>query len=92
MREDGMEVGEKRISNICYADSTVLILDSLGGLQNMLLWVAGVSLEHALEINAIKTKWMIVHKRKDAKLIKNDCIQVDDREIKRVDKFLHLAT
>ena len=35
---------------------------------------------------------MIVHKRKDAQSIKNDCIQVDDREIERVNKFLYLGT
>ena len=41
MREVEMKIGEKRISNISYADNTVLISDSLGRLENMLLQVAG---------------------------------------------------
>ena len=58
----------------------------------MLLRVAGVSLKYRLEINAIKTKWMMVHKRKNAQSIENDRIQLDDREIERVNKFLFLGT
>ena len=65
MRKDEVEIREKRISNIRYADNTALISDSLGGLQNMLLQVAGFILEYGLEINSTKTKWMIVRKRKD---------------------------
>ena len=55
-REDGVEIEEKCISNIHYADNTVLISDSLGGLQNMSLRVASVGLEYGLEINITKTK------------------------------------
>ena len=34
--EDGVEIGEKRISNIHFVDDTVLISDSMGGQQNIL--------------------------------------------------------
>ena len=31
-KQDGVEIGDQHISNVCYADDTVLISDSLGGL------------------------------------------------------------
>ena len=55
-RDDRVENGEKCTSNIRYTDNTVLISDSVGGLQNMLLRAGGGSLEYGLEINTTKTK------------------------------------
>ena len=34
-KEDGVEIGDRHILNICYADDSVYISDSLGRLQNM---------------------------------------------------------
>ncbi len=58
----------------------------------MVLRVARISHKYGLEINTVKTKWMIVHRNRDTQSIENDGIRIDSKEIKRVDKFLYLTT
>ena len=62
--EDGIKINDSRISNIRYADDTVLTSDSRTGLQKMIDRVQEVSLQIGLEINVSQTKWMVIHKRK----------------------------
>ncbi len=53
----------------------------------MVLQVAGVSQKYSLEINALKTKWIIVPKKRGAQSIELSHL---NRQGRRVDKFLHL--
>lgn len=57
-----------------------MISESLGGLQNMLLLVTDVSHQYSLEINATKTKWSIVHEKKDVQSIENNRIRINKEE------------
>ena len=59
--ENGIKVGETRVSNIRYTDDTVLISDSVDGFQSILSKVNAVSCEYGLEMNVLKTKSMIIH-------------------------------
>lgn len=51
-------VEEKRISNIRY--DTAPVSDSFYGLQDMFMRVYKVSVCYELEINSIKTKWIVI--------------------------------
>lgn len=90
--EDGFKVDNVRISNIRYADDTVLISEDLAGLQNMLERVANVSREYGLEINIAKTKWLVVHRRHDDSVIINQRLLLNGQTIERVSKFQYLGT
>ena len=54
--------------------TTALIENRLDGLQDIVLRLAEVSHEYGLKIYAMKTELMMVYKKKDAQLKKNDCI------------------
>ncbi len=89
-REDGEEIGHKCISNICYTDDPVLISNSLGGLQYMVLWGARVSHKHGLKINKVKQNAWSYMKRGTPNRLKMITLNKEQRN--SVDKFLHRGT
>ena len=57
--EDGVCVGGRRVSNLRYADDTVLLAESAENLQRNLNRMVKVSEEHGLHLNVKKTKSMV---------------------------------
>ncbi|XP_060531554.1 uncharacterized protein LOC132705137 [Cylas formicarius] len=68
-QELGVKVNGIPISNIRYADDTVLIANDVEKLQKMCTRLCGSSNEYGININADKTKFMIISR-------KNQCIQM----------------
>lgn len=62
VREGGVPIGGVRISNLCFADDTVLITQNEEELTAILNKLERISAEHGLKINMAKTKIMIVDK------------------------------
>lgn len=90
--DDGFRIDGSRVSNIRYADDTVLIAETLSELQDMLARVADISAEYGLEINVKKTKWMVIHKKRDKAAIEGQQLKLDNALIERVTKFQYLGT
>ena len=61
---EGVKIGGMNINNVRYADDTVLIADTKEKLQDLLETVRRASEEEGLNINADKTKTLVVSKEK----------------------------
>lgn len=60
-------------------------------MQQIVNRVRDISFQHGLEINVVKTKWMVIHKKEiDASTTGH--IYIGSEEVERVDKFLYLGT
>ena len=64
-----------KISNLRYADDTVLIADSVEKLQKILTTVARESENKGLQLNTKKTECMVISKQKDKPLCNIHYIQ-----------------
>ena len=60
----GVTVGGRNISNLCYADDTVLLAGNEADLQKLLTIVREKSMEYGLNMNVKKTKVMVISKKK----------------------------
>ena len=63
--EKGMKVGGPNITNLRYADDTILLAESEEDLQKLLDVVVRESELKGLSINCKKTECMVVSKKKD---------------------------
>ena len=63
---NGFSVGGRNISNVRYADDTVLVADSVEKLQKLVNTVNVASEENGLRINRGKTDCMVVSKRNES--------------------------
>ena len=59
---DGVSIGGTRISNLRYADDTVLIADDANKLQSMVKRVSSISEQYGLLLNTNKTKVLVTGK------------------------------
>jgi hypothetical protein len=85
--EGGVKIGGKRLSNLRFADDTLLIANTAEELLELLRRLEEVSHEYGLKINVKKTKVMIIDRRNErrpqpAKIGKFDV----------VDKFVYLGS
>lgn len=88
----GIKINDEVISEIRYADDTVLISDSDTKLQEMVNRVNESSRNFGLEMNINKTKFMIIHKERLSENIASVKITVEGQEIERVRTYLYLGT
>lgn len=58
-----------QVGNIRHANNTVLISDNIDQLHRMLDRVIEVSSSCGLQITSIMMKWMIVHRKSEARII-----------------------
>ena len=79
---DGIKVHGKRLSNLRYADDTVLLADSAEKLQDILKRVADTSSKHGLYLNSKKTKVMVVRKQKE-----NITIKLHNEVLEQVENY-----
>ena len=84
----GVKIGGYRISNLRYADDTVLLAESEEDLQEIVDRVNEAGKEYNMKMNAKKTKTMVINKREDPTPIK---IKVDGAEIEQVQNFIYLG-
>ena len=86
---DGFSVGGRNLTNIRYADDTVLIAASVEQLQELVSAVNAASEEKGLKINREKTECMVVTKRSESL----DCpIRIQQELVKKVDQFTYLGS
>ena len=86
--KDGIKVNGELINNIRYADDTVLLADSLEGLQELVNRVTHASKQYGLELNIKKTKYMVISKLPDH----NGVLYCANEPIERVASFTYLGS
>ncbi|NSM56165.1 hypothetical protein HET73_00315 [Wolbachia endosymbiont of Atemnus politus] len=84
----GIVVGGRNITNLRYADDTVLISDSFENLQNLLDEVNSRGKNFGLQINYKKTKSMIISK---SKLVSSSPLIADENKIENVSSYIYLG-
>ncbi|GFS22434.1 endonuclease-reverse transcriptase [Elysia marginata] len=85
---EGVKVGGRNITNLRYADDTVLIANSQENFQALLSVVTYESKSIWLQLNARKTECMVISKKQ----VKPHCvIQCKNRKIKQVEKLKYLG-
>ena len=84
-----MKVGGQNITNLRYADDTVLLAKSVEDLQKLLDVVVSESELKGLLINCKKTECMVVSKKRD---IQRCSLKVKDQIIKQVSAFNYLGS
>ena len=85
---DGVSVGGRHISNLRYADDTVLLAESEEKLQSLLDAVEDRSAEHGLLLNASKTKVMYSGKETEGVTI----LTRAGEELEQVSEFTYLGS
>ena len=88
-KERGLRVGGQNITNLRYADDTVLIAESQEDLQRLLDVVVAESERKGLSINCKKTESMVISKKKEAPTCN---LKVKDKTIKQVSAFTYLGS
>ena len=88
-KEKGLRVGGQNITNLRYADDTVLIAESQEDLQRLLDVVVAESERKGLSINCKKTESMVISKKKEAPTCN---LKVKDKTIKQVSAFNYLGS
>ena len=94
----GITIGGLKISNIRYADDTVLMATSEEELQQILDKVRRSSEEHGLRLNVKKTKSMVVSKTPKRMLpsgavhYKQTQLKINDEVVENVDHFCYLGS
>uniref|UniRef100_A0A8D8SHV0 Craniofacial development protein 2 n=1 Tax=Cacopsylla melanoneura TaxID=428564 RepID=A0A8D8SHV0_9HEMI len=87
--DEGIPINGIRLNNLRYADDTIMLADTIEGLQKLMTKIAEVSSSYGLDINASKTKLMIISKEQissDAQIIVNQV------RIERVTQCQYLGT
>ena len=87
--EKGLKVGRQNITNLRYADDTVLLAKSVEDLQKLLDVVVRESELKGLLINCKKTECMVVSKKRD---IPRCSLKVKDQIINQVSAFNYLGS
>lgn len=85
--ERGISVNGVPISNIRYADDTVLLGESAEDLQWLLNKINEVSNENGLKMNVNKTKWMVISKQN----VVDIQITLGSQTIERVERYNYLG-
>jgi len=89
--EPGVKIGGQNLSNLRYADDTVLLADSEDKLQNLINIVNEQSKKYGMELNEKKTETMVITKKReeDTPTCK---IKVNGTSLKQVKSFKYLGT
>uniref|UniRef100_A0A8D8VC16 Craniofacial development protein 2 n=1 Tax=Cacopsylla melanoneura TaxID=428564 RepID=A0A8D8VC16_9HEMI len=87
--EEGILLNGERISNIRYADDTVLMANTPQQLQNLIDRVARASATYNMKLNTSKTKIMIVKKRPG---ICRYVFNVEGEPLEQVSSYKYLGT
>uniref|UniRef100_A0A8D8W5N2 Craniofacial development protein 2 n=2 Tax=Cacopsylla melanoneura TaxID=428564 RepID=A0A8D8W5N2_9HEMI len=86
--DKGISIDGNRLNNIRYADDTIVFADKLEDLQLLIDKITLHSNNYGLDINANKTKLMIISKN-----VINDChLYTNGIQIERVTKYNYLGT
>jgi len=88
-KENGFQIGGHNITNIRYADDTVLLAESVEELQRLLDVVVEESEKKGLAINCKKTECLVATKRKQ---IPRCLLKVKNQNIKQVSSFNYLGS
>jgi len=86
----GVKVNGVWVSNIRYADDTVLVADNMKDLRDMLGTVGECSKNMGLNINTKKTKFMVITRKPQE--FQNSSLTYENQRIERVNKFKYLGT
>ena len=84
----GINIGGVNISNVRYADDTVLLPEGPMFLQALLTAVNEKGKPYGMEMNIIKTKSMVISRKKPAPKIS---ISVEGKPIQQVDRMVYLG-
>lgn len=84
----GIRVNGEIINNIRYADDTVLLSDSIEGLQELLNKVNQTSEVYGLSLNVNKTKYMVISKNP---IQPGNLLYINNKPIERKSKFTYLG-
>lgn len=86
--EEGIVINGEVINNIRYADDTILIAESIEGLQILLDRVNEASNKYGLTINSKKTNFMVLSRTQ----VTNKTLLLGNTPIERVEKFKYLGS
>lgn len=84
---EGISINGEHINNIRYADDTILLADTLEGMRTMLELLAQHGSEYGLNLNASKTKYMIISKSNHD----NQQLVINNKKIQRVNHITYLG-
>ena len=84
----GVNVRGVNINNLRCADDTVLLAEGTMFLQALLTDVNENSKPYGMEMNIIKTKSMVISRKKPAT---NICISVEGKAVQQVDRMVYLG-
>ena len=84
----GINIGGVNINNLRYADDTVLLAEGPMFLQALLTAVNEKGKPYGMEMNIIKTKSMVISRKKPAPKIS---ISVEGKPIQQVDRMVYLG-
>ena len=84
----GVNIGGVNINNLRYADETVLLAEGPMFLQALLTAVNEKGKLYGMEMSIIKTKSMVISRKKPAP---NISISVEGKPIQQVDRMVYLA-
>lgn len=87
--DEGIPINGIRLNNIRYADDTIMFADTIEGLQKLMNKITEVSSSYGLDINANKTKVIIITKEQ---ISSNARIIVNQVRIERVTQCQYLGT
>uniref|UniRef100_A0A8D9EV91 Craniofacial development protein 2 n=1 Tax=Cacopsylla melanoneura TaxID=428564 RepID=A0A8D9EV91_9HEMI len=86
--DEGISVNGLKLNNLRYADDTIVFADTIEGLQTLMNRIHDTSQMYGLDINTLKTKFMIVSK----KPISGVNLYINQNRIERVSKYTYLGT
>ena len=84
----GVNIGGVNINNLRYTDDTVLLVESPMFLQALLTAVNEKGKLYGMEMNIIKTKSMVISRKKP---VPNISISVEGKQIQQVDRMVYLG-
>ena len=85
---EGVNIGGVNINNLRYADDTVLLAEGPMFLQALLTAVNEKGKLYGMEMNIIKTKSMVISRKKP---VPNISISVEGKPIQQVDRMVYLG-
>ena len=88
LEKEGIQIGGRQVNTLRYADDTVLLAGNVEELQNMITKVKETSEKYGLQLNAKKTKVMVVKKTAKLGQLTGVNIQIEGQRIEEVDRFV----
>ena len=88
-QEEGIVLNGVSVNNIRYADDTLLIANTLKGLQQLLNRTTVVSEEYGLKLNVAKTKYMVIKKNTIPNV---DRLYINNSPLETVQKIKYLGS